>query len=172
ACQPGWRRARALARCLWQAHRRRNGEAGKRDPGSQHQGGLTLIRCRYSITSRYRNIGSPGATSLPPRRRNRSVLIIRNSARPTRGERGAFAGLTRDSHVAAHHARELAGNGEAKPGAAKLLGGRPIGLADLLEQLCLLLRCHADAGVSDRELNPVATVGDPARPPPDLPFLW
>ena len=35
----------------------------------------------------------------------------------------------------------------------------------------LLLRRHANAGVSDRELDPVATVGDPARLQPDLAFL-
>src|SRR5499433_787688 len=29
ACRPGWRRARALARRLWQAHRRRNREVGQ-----------------------------------------------------------------------------------------------------------------------------------------------
>jgi hypothetical protein len=48
--------------------------------------------------------------------------------------------------------------------AAEALRGRGIGLAELLEQLSLLLRSHANAGVSDRELDPVATVGDPARP--------
>src|SRR5262249_55126129 len=58
-----------------------------------------------------------------------------------------------------------------KPRAAEALGSRGIGLAELLEELGLLLGGHANAGVSDRELDPVATVGDPARPQPDLAFL-
>src|SRR5262249_29817256 len=72
---------------------------------------------------------------------------------------------------AAHHACELAREGKAEPRAAELLRGRGISLAELLEQLSLLFRCHANAGVSDRELDPVATVGDPTRPQPDLAFL-
>src|SRR5262249_18099797 len=74
--------------------------------------------------------------------------------------------LARHSPVATHHARELAREGKAEPGAAEALRRGGIGLAELLEQLGLLLRGHANAGVSDRELDPVATVGDPARPQP------
>src|SRR5262249_27408377 len=62
-----------------------------------------------------------------------------------------LAGLARHRYVAAHHARELAREGKAEPRAAEALSGRGIGLAELLEQLSLLLRCHANAGVSDRE---------------------
>jgi hypothetical protein len=40
----------------------------------------------------------------------------------------------------AHHARELAGDGEAQPGSAEPLCGRGIGQAELLEQLCLPYR--------------------------------
>ena len=36
--------------------------------------------------------------------------------------------------------------------------------AELLEQLRLLLGRHADAGIGDRQLNPVAAVGHPAAP--------
>ena len=43
-------------------------------------------------------------------------------------------------HVAAHHARELAGDGEPEAGAAEALRGRPVGLSELLEQLGLLVR--------------------------------
>src|SRR5262249_36087615 len=75
----------------------------------------------------------------------------------------ALARLARHGHVATHHARELAGDGKPEPRAAEALSGRGIALTELLEQLCLLLWSHANAGVSDRELNPVATVGDPAR---------
>src|SRR5262249_23556383 len=57
----------------------------------------------------------------------------------------AFTQLARHGHVAAHHARELAGDGEAKPRAAEALRGRGIGLGEFLEQLDLLFRRHADA---------------------------
>jgi hypothetical protein len=67
-----------------------------------------------------------------------------------------IARLALDRHVAAHHARELAGDGKAEPGAAEALCRRPIGLAELLEQLGLLLRCHADPGVGHGELDPAA----------------
>src|SRR6516225_2385621 len=40
ACRPGWRRARALARRLWQAHRRRNRKVGQGDQVCEHQAGL------------------------------------------------------------------------------------------------------------------------------------
>jgi len=48
---------------------------------------------------------------------------------------------------------KLAGDGKAKTSAAEALRGRGIGLAELLEQLCLLLRGHADAGVGHGELD-------------------
>src|SRR5260221_9351431 len=80
------------------------------------------------------------------------------ATRQAYGEHRPFARFARHGHVAAHHARELAGNGEPKPGAAEALGGRGIGLAELLEQLCLLLRGHADAGVGDGKLDEVAPI--------------
>src|SRR5262245_54846380 len=83
----------------------------------------------------------------------------------------AFARLARHRHVATHHARELAGDGKPEPRAAEVLRGRPISLGELLEQLSLLLRSHADPCVRDRELDPVATVDDPACPQLDLTFL-
>src|SRR5262249_49162505 len=66
---------------------------------------------------------------------------------------------------------ELAREGKAEPGPAEALSGRGIGLTELPEQLCLLLRSHANARIGDRELDPAASVGDPARPQPDLAFL-
>src|SRR5262245_23448339 len=71
-------------------------------------------------------------------------------------------------HVAAHHARELAGDGKPEPGAAELLRSCGVGLAELLEQLCLLLRSHADAGVGDGELDEAAAIADLACRKPDL----
>src|SRR6516162_3749388 len=95
----------------------------------------------------------------------------RLAPRQAHGEHRTFARLARHRDVAAHHARELAGDGEAETGAAETLRGRDIGLSELLEQLGLLFGGHADAGVGDCELDPVATVSDPARPQSDLAFL-
>src|SRR5262245_9998612 len=64
-------------------------------------------------------------------------LTIRNAARQSHREHRALARLARHRHVPAHHARELAGDCKAEPGAAELLRSRGIGLAELLEQLRL-----------------------------------
>src|SRR5262245_45852326 len=93
------------------------------------------------------------------------------AARQAHRKDRALARLAFHRHVATHHARELASDGEAKPRPAETLRGRGISLAELLEQFCLLLRSHADAAVRDREFDPVATAGDPARPQPNLAFL-
>src|SRR5262249_61841886 len=69
-----------------------------------------------------------------------------------------LAVLPRNRHIGAAQARELTGDGKAEPGAAETLRGRGIGLAELLEQLCLLLCGHADAGVGDRELDEAAAI--------------
>src|SRR5262245_12151575 len=45
----------------------------------------------------------------------------------------ALARVARHGHVTAHHARELAGDGEPEPSAPEALSGRGIGLAELLE---------------------------------------
>src|SRR2546423_5496797 len=50
-----------------------------------------------------------------------------------------FARLARHCHIAAHHACELARDGEPEAGAAEALRGRGIGLGELLEQFRLLL---------------------------------
>jgi hypothetical protein len=47
-------------------------------------------------------------------------------------------------HVATHHAREFAGDGEPEPSPPKALSGRGIGLRELLEQLGLLYPCAGD----------------------------
>ena len=44
---------------------------------------------------------------------------LRHAARQTHSEHRTFTWLARHGHVAAHHARELAGDGEAEPGAAE-----------------------------------------------------
>ena len=67
-------------------------------------------------------------------------------------EHRAFAGLARDRHVAAHHAGKLARDGKAQAGAAEFPRGQGVALRELGEQLRLLLRRHADAGIGDRKL--------------------
>ena len=101
--------------------------------------------------------------------REMNVSIARLSEWRDRALTGAATALKererddRDDEIAAHHARELAGDGEAEPGAAEALRGRGIGLGELLEQLRLLLRRHADAGIGHGELDPVASVDHPSR---------
>src|SRR5262249_54126803 len=86
------------------------------------------------------------------------------AARQAHRKDRTLARLARHRHVAAHHACELAREGKSEPRAAEALCSRGIGLAELFEQLSLRLRSHANAGVSDRELDPLSTVGDLARP--------
>src|SRR5215510_1190973 len=93
-----------------------------------------------------------------------------SSTRQAYSKNGALTRLARHGHIAAHHASELAGDGEAEPGAAETLRGGFIRLAELLEQLGLLLSRHADARIGDRQFNPVAAVG-PAGPQLDLAVL-
>src|SRR5262249_46460422 len=97
-------------------------------------------------------------------------LCVRAGRQAQRKHR-TFARFARCRHVAAHHAREFAGDGKPESRAAVALRGRGIGLGELLEQLRLLFRSHADTGVGDGELDPVATVGDPPCPQSDLAFL-
>src|SRR5262249_6881879 len=88
--------------------------------------------------------------------------------RQTQYKHRTFAQFARRRHIATHHARELAGDGEAETGAAEALRGRSLGLAECLEQLCLLLRRHANAGIRHRQLDPVASVNHPSRSQLDL----
>src|SRR5262249_44794568 len=66
-------------------------------------------------------------------------------------------------HIATHHARKLAGDSKAEPRAAIAARGERIGLREILEQLRLLLRRHADDAVRNRKLDPIASVADPAH---------
>src|SRR5262249_25046695 len=75
-------------------------------------------------------------------------------------EHRTLAWLARHGYVPAHHARELARDRKAEPGAAEVLCRRNIGLTKLLEQLCLLLRRHADASVGDGKLDEAAAIAD------------
>src|SRR5262249_48939163 len=89
--------------------------------------------------------------------RVRLWLGCRAAWQPHREHR-ALARLARHGHVAAHHARELASDGKAKPRAAKVLRGGRIGLGEFFEQLCLLLRSHTDSRVGDGKLDEIAAI--------------
>src|SRR5262249_14835379 len=82
-----------------------------------------------------------------------------------------LARLARHGHIAAHQARELAGDGKAESRAAEALRGRGIGLSELLEQLGLLLGGHADTGVGYGELDEAVAIADLACRKLDLAFL-
>src|ERR1700746_3710226 len=58
----------------------------------------------------------------------------------------ALARFARHGHVAAHHARELARERKAEPGAAVAARGERVGLSEFLEQFRLLFGGQADAG--------------------------
>src|SRR5215471_8977553 len=119
----------------------------------------SIPRLRWPVSERFQAIVEPTESEAVSRRL---------APRQAHGEHRALAWLARHRHIAAHHARELAGDGKAEPRAAKAVSGGGIGLRELLEQLGLLFGGHADAGVGDRKLDPVASVGAPARPQPDL----
>src|SRR5262249_36531833 len=61
-------------------------------------------------------------------------------------------------NIAAHHLAEPLADREPEAGAAVFPRRRRICLGEFLEQLAHLLGGHADAGVGDRDDNPVATV--------------
>src|SRR5437867_6660897 len=73
----------------------------------------------------------------------------------------AFAWLACHRHVAPHHARELAGHGQAKAGSPVLPRGRRVGLREFFKELGLLLGSHADARIGHGDLDPVAAVDYP-----------
>src|SRR5262249_42721910 len=70
----------------------------------------------------------------------------------------ALARLACHGHVAAHHARELAGESKSQPRPTIAACGQRICLGEVLEQFLLLLGGHADAAVRDGKLDPVATI--------------
>ena len=80
----------------------------------------------------------------------------------------ALARFARHRYVAAHLARELASDGKAKPGPTIAPRGQGIGLGEVLEQFRLLLRRHADAGIGNCKLDPLASVRHLAHPQSDL----
>src|SRR6516225_3901379 len=96
---------------------------------------------------------------------------MRRAAGQAHRKHRTLARLTRHRHVAAHHARELAREGKAEPRPAVAARCQGIGLDEVLEQFCLLLRRHADAAIRDRKLDPVAAVRHLAHAQGDLAFF-
>jgi hypothetical protein len=90
------------------------------------------------------------------------------AARQANRKDRALAQFARHGYVAAHHARELARDGEPQPGAAVAARGQGIGLGEILKQFRPLLRCHADAAIRNGKLDPVASVRHLAHPQGDL----
>src|SRR5262249_4678573 len=73
------------------------------------------------------------------------------TARQAHRKDRTFARLARHGHVAAHHARELAGDGKAEPRAPETLCSRGIGLGELLEQFGRLFGGESDASIRNRK---------------------
>ena len=74
------------------------------------------------------------------------------------GEGRSLAELRADGDVATHHLAEASADGQTETGAAEVPGGRVIGLGELLEDVLQLVGGDADAGVADRQEDPVAAV--------------
>src|SRR5262249_3444801 len=107
----------------------------------------------HFITSRY---WTPISTNLAYRRPHRR--IPRNAARQPHCEHRTLARLARPRDFAPHHLAHLSADHQAEPRTAVLarrLRGR---LRELLEQPAHLLGRHTDAGVGDRERDPIAAV--------------
>src|SRR5262249_12889778 len=116
-------------------------------------------RLRWPVSERFQAIVEPTESEAVSRR-----LAPRQPHRKHR----ALARLARHRHVAAHHARELAGDGKAEAGSAVAARSQGIGLGEILEQFRLLLRRHTDAAIRDGKLDPVAAVRHLAHPQRDL----
>ena len=85
------------------------------------------------------------------------------------GKNRAFAGFACDSHIAAHHAGELATNRKAEAGFTEFRRGRESACVNS-SKLGLLLRRHADA-VSICELDPIAAIDHFLHPQSHLALL-
>src|SRR5215831_8473154 len=92
----------------------------------------------------------------------------RRVARQTHREHRALARFACHGHVATHHARELASDGKAEPSTAVATRRQGIGLGEILKQFRLLFGGHADTGIRNRKLDPVAAVRHLAHPQRDL----
>ena len=91
--------------------------------------------------------------------------------RQAHGKHRTFAGLARHCHIAAHHPRQLAGDGEAEPGATEALRRREVGLGKLLEEFACcsgVMPMPVSATASSTKSRPSCS---PFSPQLDLTFL-
>src|SRR5262249_15743909 len=116
-----------------------------------------------------------GMSAFPPvMRAKRTSTNAENWSVHVRSDRQAhrkYRSLARfacHSHVAAHHARELAGNGKAEARHAIAARGQRIGLGEILKQFPLLLAGHPNSAVRDGKLDPLPSVRNLAHPQRDL----
>src|SRR5262245_12835833 len=107
-----------------------------------------------------RAVASSSTTSTQSLLGGRPPLVVLLAAGSPRPGRRTVKTEPLPGSVAAHHARELARDGKAEACAAVAPRGGAVGLGEFLEQLALLFRRHADAGIGHRKLDPVAAVGD------------
>src|SRR5262249_16739626 len=135
-----------MARCA----RHRQTVRGRSWDSAAHQPPFRRAKHRHSLATAGRSPVSIDTVS--------SFALSGCTAGHTHREPRTLAWLAPHRHVAAHHARELAGDGKPKPRSTKALSGRGIGLAELLEQLGLLFGRHADAGVGDGKLDEAAAI--------------
>ena len=109
------------------------------------------------------------------------VLFLRLGLRPhgrhgkiqLAPENGALARLALHPDLAAHHQDKLADNGQPQAGAAILSGGGAVGLGKALEQVFLLFRGNADAGIThfNAQHHPGSKGGQTPHPNPHLALM-
>ena len=100
-------------------------------------------------------------------------MCIRAAGQVHRKDR-TLARLARNRHIAAHHARKLAGDGKAQPRPAVAPRGQGIGLGEVLKQFRLLFGGQADTGIGGqhrllglRRINHVTAMANFMLPVPD-----
>src|SRR5262249_1109187 len=87
------------------------------------------------------------------------------------GEDRALARLARHNHISPHHPGEFARKGKAQARSTVAPRSQGMGLGEPREELRLLCRRHADAGVGDRKLDPVASIHKFAHLEGDFPLV-
>src|SRR5213080_2934804 len=80
------------------------------------------------------------------------ILDIR---RDSDGEARSATQFAFDGDIAAHHATKILTERETKACPAIFAGGRRLGLIEVLEELPQIVRAYSNAGVADRDSDPV-----------------
>src|ERR1700680_3347534 len=82
-------------------------------------------------------------------------LMILDITGNSDGEARSTTEFAFDGDIAAHHATEILAERETKAGPAIFAGGRRLGLIEVLEELLQIVRAYSNAGVADRDSDPV-----------------